>query len=487
MAGNSVKLEFAGDSQKLEQASKRAQSAVTDVGNAAQSGSQDMARASDQAQSYTDRVGRLGSAVTGATDAFDSIGGAMQAVADISDYSRARAERLARAEIDASQAMIDAKQSTIDLKQSRVDLAQANQDATQSTLDIGQAEIDAKQATLDAKTAQDDYNKAVKEHGRNSDEAKQASIDLTQANQDLKQADADLEQAHLDATQAETDMAQARNDTRQATLDGEEAMVNYNAAMHEANPPDLQTWADQLGMITPLLSAGVGVLGLITAAQWAWNAAQAASPLTWLLIGIAAIVAIIVLLATKTEWGRKAWQTAWQAMKDAAAAVGRWFRDTLWGSWIKGAWEKIVDAGKRAWEWMKALPGKLKDAFSSVTDFLFAPFRKAFNMIATAWNATVGSLSWTVPGWVPGVGGNTISVPNLPTFHQGGTVPGPPGADVLIRAQGGEQVSTRASTIGDRGFVPIRGDAVVDALIEAIARQVDRRGGAAAELGIRIS
>lgn len=457
MAGNTVTLEFAGDAKKLQNASKDATRAVTDVGAAASTASADLNTAGQDSGRFADRVGNLGAAVSGATDAIDSMGGAAQAVADIQDYARAKAQRLARANIDVMQATED--------------MAQATRDASQAGIDAEQAAVDLTQARLDQKTAQEDYNKAVAEHGEKSNEARQAMLDMRQAGIDVKQA--------------QEDQAQATRDASQANIDAKGAQVDLNDAMHEAKPPELQDWADKISMVTPLLSAAVGVLGLVTAAQWAWNAAQLASPLTWIVLAVAAVIAIIVLLATKTEWGRKAWAESWAAIKNAAAAVGRWFRDTLWGSWIKGSWEKIVNGGKSVWEWMKALPGKLKDQFAKVKDFIFAPFRSAFNAISAAWNATIGSLSWTVPGWVPGVGGNTISVPNLPTFHQGGTVPGPPGADVLIRAQAGEEVRTRASQVGGTGFVPIRGDAAWDALVDVIATAVGRRGGDPAELGIR--
>jgi hypothetical protein len=60
----------------------------------------------------------------------------------------------------------------------------------------------------------------------------------------------------------------------------------------------------------------------------------------------------------------------------------------------------------------------------------------------------VGRLSWTIPSWVPIVGGNTISAPKLPKFHSGGFIdgPGPVGSEVVIKALVGERV------------VPIGGD-----------------------------
>lgn len=199
------------------------------------------------------------------------------------------------------------------------------------------------------------------------------------------------------------------------------------------------------------------------AAQRILNLAFLTSPITWIIIGIVALIAVIVLIATKTNWFQRAWRAAW--------------------GWIK-------DAAKNTWDWLKKLPGWIGDAFGKVADYIAAPFKAAFNTIARAWNNTIGRLSWSVPGWVPGIGGNSISVPNLPTFHAGGRVPGAPGEAVNITAMAGELVSSNAGSTGagdDGGWVTIRGDAVIDALITAIAGRVSGAGGGrAAKLGIRI-
>jgi hypothetical protein len=476
MAGNAVRLEFAGDASKLQQASKKATAATEEVAAAAKDAGADYDKAGAASDKYGDKMANLGSATTGAIDAIDSFGAGLQAAADIQDFARDKAAKLARAELDVEQAMADGRQATIDLRQARVDLRQANQDVTQSGLDLKQAEIDQKQAVLDAKTAQDEYNKAVKEHGKNSDEAKQASIDLTQANQDLAQADADAKQAGIDLKQATTDKAQAIEDATQANLDAKSAQLDLNDAMHEADPPELQQWADMIGLVTPLLSAVVGVLGLVTAAQWLWNSALFASPVTWIVLGIIALVAIIVVIATKTTWFQDLWRAAWGGIKAAASAVGSWFSDTLWPK-IRGAFDGILGAGKRVWGWLQALPGRIAGAFASVGEAIARPFRSAFNGISRAWNSTVGSLSWTVPGWVPGVGGNTISAPRLPTFHTGGKIPGLPGTEVPFMGLAGETVLPIGAN-GGQGE-PIRVTIMIDSsvLVDAVASGIARRGG----------
>ncbi|MDP9799343.1 F0F1-type ATP synthase membrane subunit c/vacuolar-type H+-ATPase subunit K [Catenuloplanes nepalensis] len=192
-------------------------------------------------------------------------------------------------------------------------------------------------------------------------------------------------------------------------------------------------WLSEHSAIVGPLAVGLGILaaaiGIITLATNIYTAAQAAlntvmllSPTTWIILAIVALIAIIVLIATKTTWFQDAWAWAWGGIKAAALAVGRWFRDTLWRDWILGAWNGIISAGERVWGWMSSLPGKIKNAFARIADILSSPFRWAFNRIAGSWNATIGRLSWTVPSWVPGLGGNTISVPQLPMLAKGGHI-----------------------------------------------------------------
>lgn len=195
------------------------------------------------------------------------------------------------------------------------------------------------------------------------------------------------------------------------------------------------------------------------AAQWLMNTALLASPITWIILAIVALIAIIVLIAKKTDWFSKAWRASW--------------------AWIKRA-------ASDTWDFLKKIPGWIGTAFSKVANFIMMPYKAAFNGIARAWNATVGRLSWSVPAWVPFIGGNNISVPNLPTFHAGGTVPGVVGRSVMTVLQGGEKVGSVASGVGGDGIVYVRGDAVIDSLIEAIAARVGRRGGNPVALGIRI-
>ncbi len=272
-----------------------------------------------------------------------------------------------------------------------------------------------------------DHAAAVAEFGAGSAEAAQAQVDLKQAN--------------ADATQAQMDQEQALRDGTQAAIDAKGATLDLSDANAEANPGQFQQWADQIGIYAPLLSGLVGIMGLVAAAQWAWNAATAASPVVWIIAGIIALVAAIVLIATQTEWFQDIWETAW--------------------GWI-------TTTAEDAWNWIKQIPGWIGEAFGGVTDAVSQPFKDAFNLVADIWNNTIGQLSWTVPDWVPVIGGGTISVPKIPKFHTGGVVGGAPGTEQLALLQAGERVIPAGQAGGGGGAVVTFAGNTSDALATVI-------------------
>jgi hypothetical protein len=455
---NSVNLEFAGDATKLAKAAKDAEKSTKDFGDSVTNESKQLREGAQAADAYTDRVGQLGAGVTGMTDAVDSAGAAVQGLVDIQNAARDKAMKLARAQADVEQALLDGEQAAIDLEQATVDLSQAQQDGRQAGLDLKQSQIDLTQAQLDAETAFKAYNDAVKEYGKNSDEAKQAQIDLNQARLDEGQALEDANQARIDSNQSLVDGKQYALDGAQAVRDGKDAQLDLNDAMHAADPSGLQQWADKINMISPILTGLIGIVGLVTAAQWAWNAAQLASPTTWIIAGIAAIIAIIVVIATKTDWFQRAWRNSWK--------------------WIKDSTANVID-------WFKKVPGWFGDIFGKAGRAIVAPFRSSFNAIASLWNATVGRLDFSIPDWVPGIGGNSFGMPSIPRFHGGGTVPGPVGREQLALVEGGERISRPGSSGGE---IVIRGDGsrMADTLIEIIQMAMVTRNGDPGALGLRL-
>jgi hypothetical protein len=237
----------------------------------------------------------------------------------------------------------------------------------------------------------------------------------------------------------------------------------------------IQGWADLAGGLAPLIlslaetkagtlaTAAAQKVGAVATkvwagAQWLMNTALLASPITWIVVGIVALIAVIVLIATKTNWFQRAWKVAWGGIKAAAS---------------------------NTWDFLKKIPGWIGTAFSKVSSAITGPFRTAFNYVARAWNNTIGQLNWTVPSWVPGIGGNSIGVPHLPTFHAGGVVPGVAGTPTVALLQAGEKVTSIAGSSGGGGGTVVLGSdgtQLGDLLISTIRSQMSRRGSRSSDL-----
>ena len=92
---------------------------------------------------------------------------------------------------------------------------------------------------------------------------------------------------------------------------------------------------------------------------------------------------------------------------------------TAWGI-ISAVFEGIKNGIATVWGFFQTAKDIIGNVFNNIANAISGPFRTAFNFISDAWNNTVGKLSWSVPGWVPVIGGNTISAPKLPRFANGG-------------------------------------------------------------------
>jgi TP901 family phage tail tape measure protein len=148
-------------------------------------------------------------------------------------------------------------------------------------------------------------------------------------------------------------------------------------------------------------------------AQNVWSGIQKAIEVAWTVIqviwdaiqiGIGLIIAYYQLL-----WNVV--QTVWSAITGAI--------NTAWNI-IKGAFFNIISGIATVWGFFQTAKDIIGSVFTNIADAISGPFKTAFNFISDAWNNTVGKLSWSVPGWVPVIGGKKIEAPKLPRFAEGG-------------------------------------------------------------------
>jgi hypothetical protein len=469
---NQIKLTFLGDADSLAKATKKGDDALDKFNKTADKSGKSVSNAGKETENFGTKMGHLGSAVSGANDAISAISDGVQTLIDVQSAGAERASRLAHAELDVEQAMQDSRQAARDLRQSQLDLNQSRLDGQQAALDLQTAQIDQTQAILDADVAQQAYNAAVKEHGKNSAEARQAAIDLRTAQADLNQAYLDGSQAQADMEQATEDGNQALDDGKQAAIDAKGAQLDLIDALRAASPTDAEKLGENLQTYSSVISAIVGILGLATAAQWLFNAALWASPITWIVLAVAAFVGIMVYLATQTTVFQDTWRVVWDFLK----GIGAWFAGPFSDFFVHG-FRVVMAIFDWFWAGIKSIPTNIKNTFAAIEGFVTAPFRAAFNFVAAAWNATIGRLSWTVPSWVPGIGGNSISAPKLSKYHQGGIVSGALGAETLAVLQAGERVSPAAGSHAEDHVTLDAGGDFDEMVLASIRHAVGIRGG----------
>jgi hypothetical protein len=92
----------------------------------------------------------------------------------------------------------------------------------------------------------------------------------------------------------------------------------------------------------------------------------------------------------------------------------------------------------------------IKDTMKFIADAISAPFKAAFRAVASLWNNTIGKFSFTIPSWVPGIGGKGFDMPDIPMLAEGGIVTSPTIA--MIGEGNGPEAVIPLSKLGSMGF-----------------------------------
>ena len=211
----------------------------------------------------------------------------------------------------------------------------------------------------------------------------------------------------------------------------------------------------------------VGVLTAISVAMWAVNAAMMASPITWIILGISAIIAGIVLLITHIEEVGQFFQSVFGGVAEFLGGICQTIGDFFVGLWegfkagVQGAWDFITgifgnlasffgSIFSNAWEAVKAVFSTGGRIFMGIVDGITSAFRTIVNAIITGinhvvalpFNAINGFLSFLksidILGIKPFDWVGTIDVPQIPLLAQGGVVSG--ATTAVIGEEGKEAV-----------------------------------------------
>lgn len=211
-------------------------------------------------------------------------------------------------------------------------------------------------------------------------------------------------------------------------------------------------FAQTVGPALEGLSGKLGHLSVFTkaqsVAQAALNGIMSANPIFLVVAAIAALAIGFVIAYKKSETFRNLVNGAFSSVTAGAKAVAKTFTDGF-----HAMTDVAVDAGHK---------------IAKVADIITLPYQLAFKAIAHMWNATVGKLHVSIPGFL-GFGGISFDVPDIPEgFARGGRtgtdpimvgergpemfVPGMTGSVVPNNALGGGGVTVLIAPGGDAAY-----------------------------------
>ena len=233
------------------------------------------------------------------------------------------------------------------------------------------------------------------------------------------------------------------------------------------------TWAQENPKLITILAAAMGVLA---ASIVAVNIAMALNPFVAVAAAVAVLAAGLAYLWVKFDDLRPLifglvtgpfglMVAAFVYLKNAADDVMRFvinlFKEAF--NWAKNNWPLLLGILTGPFGLAIAFVVKFKDDIMNmfsliysgikatmgfVADVITAPFKAAFKAVAGLWNNTVGKLSFTVPNWVPGIGGKGFDVPDIPMLAEGGIVNS---ATLAMIGESGPEAVIPLSKLGGMG------------------------------------
>jgi phage-related minor tail protein len=143
---------------------------------------------------------------------------------------------------------------------------------------------------------------------------------------------------------------------------------------------------------------------------WASTAALLANPMTWIILAIIALVAVIVIIATKTTWFQTIWTTVWGAITSAFKATMSWLSSAFkwfgtlpgkFAGWFGSAKDWAINKMLALVQWQIGLPGRLLRALASLAGSLRNTASRAFQSLKDA----AVSRALSLVGWMSGLPG----------------------------------------------------------------------------------
>ncbi|MBQ3679045.1 MAG: phage tail tape measure protein [Succinivibrio sp.] len=178
------------------------------------------------------------------------------------------------------------------------------------------------------------------------------------------------------------------------------------------------------------------VFTMVRTAMIAFNAVLLANPIAWVIAGIAALIAIGVLLYKNWDTIKAYLISLWKTFEEKFPAIAGIVTSAVkkviavWEN-LKYVFSNIIDFVKNIFsgEWGAAWENAVNifgTVFAGIKDVAKAPVNGVISLINKAVGA-LNALSFSVPDWVPGIGGKNFSlnIPEVPALAQGGIATSP--------------------------------------------------------------
>lgn len=150
--------------------------------------------------------------------------------------------------------------------------------------------------------------------------------------------------------------------------------------------------------------------GFMAAAGGLWALMAPMLPIIAVIALVAGAIALLVI--------------HWDTLSEVAGKAVDWIGDKLEAFRLAAglAWDWITDKVSGFVDFLTGVPGRIGEVFSGMWDGIVGGAKGAFNFLAQSWNRTVGAFGFTVPAWIPGLGGRRFDMPDMPMLAEGGSI-----------------------------------------------------------------
>lgn len=222
--------------------------------------------------------------------------------------------------------------------------------------------------------------------------------------------------------------------------DAESALGGVNDKISQANSflewlktdgkPILEVLGTTIGVVTAAWLGYKAVMLAVNIATKAWDLiCKGIQKTNWIMLAISAVVAVIIVCIRHWDEIKAVAIACWNKIKEAWNKAGDWFHKNVTepvGNFFSGLWDGIKGAFTKAFDFIKkAFKGYVNGWITMVESFINF-FIKGINVLVRA----INKLSFNVPDWVPGIGGNKLgfNIPQVPQVQiprlaQGAVIP----------------------------------------------------------------